>query len=108
MKQLVISPSVEISLSALKPDEVRKVHSWFDYLCHWDEAAEVRENATPLEEFPGVYYYRTPSDLRIFFRIDGETVTIVNVGNVSWIRAVGGLPATGDARVTFTAAPTVP
>src|ERR1043165_473134 len=79
MKQIMIAPAVEITMGSLDPDGVRRVRAWFDYLQRWDEDEVVRKNSVPLEKIPGVYVMRTTTDIRIFFRIDGDTITVLDV-----------------------------
>jgi hypothetical protein len=93
MKTLELSPNVEIALSALDPDGVRRIHAWFDYLRRWDEDEVVRANSIPLDTIPGVYMLRTTTDLRVFFRIDGDTVKVLDVARMAAILAFGGAQA---------------
>jgi hypothetical protein len=77
MKKLVLAPEVEIALRTLDPEGVQRVHARFDCLKRWDTDEAVRTNSEPLEELPGVYVLRTSTDLRIFCRIEGDTITIL-------------------------------
>jgi len=79
MKKVVLAPAVEIAMRTLDPDGVRRVHAWFSYLERWDTDEVVRRNSEQLQEMPGVYVMRTTTDIRIFFRIDGDTVTVLDV-----------------------------
>ena len=79
MKKVVLAPAVEIAMRTLDPDGVRRVHAWFNYLERWDTDEVVRKNSEQLNEIPGVYVMRTTTDIRIFFRIDGDTVTVLDV-----------------------------
>jgi hypothetical protein len=49
----------------------------------------VRKNSQPLNELPGVYVMRTTTDIRIFFRIDGDTVTVLDVAKKAAILTSG-------------------
>ena len=90
MKKLLLSPEVEIALRTLDPESVRRVNAWFACLQRWDTDEVVRENSDPLEDMPGVYVLRTTTDLRIFFRIDGDTITILDIARKAAILASGG------------------
>jgi hypothetical protein len=79
MKKVVLAPEVHSALRTLGPDEVRRVEAWFDHLSHWDSDAFVRENSPALPGMPEVRMLRTTTDLRIFFSIEGETITILDV-----------------------------
>ncbi len=89
MKKVVLSPEVEIALRTLDPDGVRRMHGWFDYLKHWDTDELVRKNSHPLPGQPDVYLMRTTTDIRVFFRIDGDTVTVLDVAKKAAILASG-------------------
>lgn len=79
MMKVEYTPSVERSISGLNGEERRKIHAWFDYLGHWDEEEAIRQNSLPLPGHPGVYLLVTTTELRFFYRIDGDTIQIVNV-----------------------------
>ena len=89
MLKVVTTPPVDIAVRTLDPDGVRRVHAWFTYLERWDTDETVRKNSEPLKELPGVYVMRTTTDIRIFFRIDGDTVTILDVAKKSAILTSG-------------------
>jgi mRNA-degrading endonuclease RelE of RelBE toxin-antitoxin system len=89
MKKVVLAPAVEIAMRTLDPDGVRRVHAWFSYLERWDTDEVVRRNSEQLQEMPGVYVMRTTTDIRIFFRIDGDTVTVLDVAKKAAILTSG-------------------
>jgi hypothetical protein len=103
MKTLAISPTVEIALSSLGPQEVQRLHDRFDRLRRWDDDQGVRNNSTSLDRIPGVYITRAPGDVHIFFRIDGDTVTILDVARTSAILASGGIHVAGNAEAVVNA-----
>src|SRR5438046_1370494 len=79
MKKVQYTPAVELSMGSLDPDGVRRVLAWFDYLKRWDEDEVVRKNSLPLPGHEGVYVLRKTTDIRIFFRIDGDTITVLDI-----------------------------
>jgi len=79
MKKIVLDPSVEIALRTLDQDGVRRMHAWFSYLERWDTDEVVRKNSEQLSGMPRAYMMRTTTDIRIFFRIDGDTITVLDV-----------------------------
>ena len=89
MKKIVLSESVEIALRTLDPASVRRVQSWFGYLKRWDTDEEVRSNSDELKGMPGGYLMRTTTDLRIFFQIDGDTITVLDIAKKAAILASG-------------------
>jgi hypothetical protein len=89
MKTVITSPPVDIALRTLDPDGVRRVLAWFDHLRNWDGDETVRKNSYPLEGMPGVYVMRTTTDVRIFFKIEGDIITILDVAKKSAILTSG-------------------
>ena len=91
MKTVVTTPPVDIALRTLDPDSVRKVHAWFDNLKNWENDATVRKNSQALEGVPDVYVLRTTTDIRIFFTIEGERITILDIAKKPAILTSGQL-----------------
>ena len=90
-KRLEYAPAVQIALRGLDPDGVRRVHAWFTYLERWETDPVVRDNSVPLPGHEGVFVLRTTTDIRIFFRIDGDVITVLDVANKPTIYASGGI-----------------
>ena len=84
-------------MASLTPDAVRRLFAWFDYLKRWDEDEALRRNSVLLDSIPGVYFMRTTTDLRIFFRMDGDTVTVLHVARTPAILASGGVSVSASA-----------
>jgi mRNA-degrading endonuclease RelE of RelBE toxin-antitoxin system len=103
MKRIIVSPQAEIALRSLAEDDLRRIHFWFDALKNWDDDEFVRKNSKPLESVAGVFVLHTTGNFRIFFQIDPETVTIVDVATKSAILTSAGLMG-----VVETTAPLVP
>lgn len=99
-KRLEFAPAVQIALRGLDPEGVRRVHAWFTYLERWDTDEVVRKNSVPLPGHEGVLVLRTTTDIRIFFRIDGDTITVLDIANTPTIYASGGISDGGSAGVT--------
>jgi hypothetical protein len=89
MKKVILAPDVQIAMRTLDPDGVRRLHAWFSYLERWDTDEAVQKNSVQLKEMPGVYLMRTTTDIRIFFRIDGDTVTVLDVAKKAAILTSG-------------------
>jgi hypothetical protein len=92
MKKLVTTQTADIGLSSLNAENVRRVQGWFNHLKNWDNDAYVRGRSHKLDEVPGVYILLTNTDLRIFFRIDGDTVTVLSIASKATILASGRIP----------------
>ena len=99
MKNVIYAPAVDLSVRSLDSDGVRRVHAWTDHLKRWDEDEVVRKNSIALPEHQGVYVLRTTTGIRVFFRIDGDTITVLDVANKSAIVASGGVHIGGSAGV---------
>lgn len=99
MKKVVFAPAVDIALRSLDPAGVRRVHAWFDYLKRWDEDEVVRKNSRSLPGHEGVYVLRTPTDIWIFFTMEDDTITILDVAQKSAILASGGMRIGGASEV---------
>jgi hypothetical protein len=95
MKKIVTTPLVDIALRTLNADDVRRVQAWFDHLRHWDSDDSIRRHAHRLEEVPGVYLLKTNSDIRIFLKIEGDTLTILDVAKKAAIVTSGHIPGNG-------------
>jgi mRNA-degrading endonuclease RelE of RelBE toxin-antitoxin system len=89
MKKIVATPPVDIALRTLDADTVRRVHAWFDRLRNWDGDEHLRRHARSLDSVPGVYVLRTSTEIRIFFRIDDDTITILDIAKKSAILTSG-------------------
>src|SRR3954454_931698 len=83
MQKDVTTPSVDIALRTMDADDRRKVDAWFDHLRNWDGDEYVRSHSHVLEGVAGVYVLKTSGDIRIFFRIDDDTITILDVAKRS-------------------------
>jgi mRNA-degrading endonuclease RelE of RelBE toxin-antitoxin system len=92
MKQVVITPPVLVALRTLDEENRRKVHAWFDHLANWDGDEFVRSRSHGLESSPNVYVLKTSTDLRIFFTIANNTITIIDIAKKHSILASGPLP----------------
>ena len=90
MKKLVTTPPVDIALRMLDTEDRRRVHAWFDHLKNWDNDSFVRSHSVPLETVEDVYVFRTSSDLRIFFRFDGDQIVILDLASKDAILAMTG------------------
>src|SRR5437016_147494 len=92
MKTVVTTPAVDIALRTLDPDGVQRVYAWFARLKDWDGDETVRRNSQALEGMPGVYVMRTTGDMRIFFKVEGDTITILDLAKKQAILSSGYVP----------------
>ena len=89
MKTVVTTLPVDIALRTLDHDGLQRVNAWFDHLRNWDSDETVRENSYPLKGMPGVFVLRTTTDIRIFFKMEGDSITILDVAKKQSILASG-------------------
>jgi hypothetical protein len=92
MKKIVTTLPVDIALRTLDAAGVRRFRAWFDRLGNWDGDELVRKRSYPLESMPGVYVLKTGGEIWIFFRIDEEVITILDIANKSAVLAFGHSP----------------
>jgi len=89
MKKVVITQSVQVALRTLDDETRRRVNAWFEHLANWDGDEYVRSHSHSLDSIPGVYVLKTSTDLRIFFTMQGNTVTIIDIAKKQSIIASG-------------------
>lgn len=89
MKEIITTPSVNVALRTLDDANRRRVRAWFDHLANWDGDEFVRKHSHSLDSLAGVYVLKTSSDWRIFFTIQGNTLTVVDIGTKQSIEASG-------------------
>ncbi|HET6884102.1 MAG TPA: hypothetical protein VFI31_28365 [Pirellulales bacterium] len=87
---VVVSNAAKIAVTGLPDEDRRRVHAWFDRLKNWPTDQAVRKNSTRLlpEEEPSVYVLRSTSDVRIFFTVDGDEITVVDVARKDSLKTV--------------------
>jgi hypothetical protein len=88
MMKVVLDESVQMVLRVMNPDPVAQMHAWFNHLARWDTDEEVRKNCHPLQNTPGVFVMQTNSDLRIFFQVDGDTITVLEIMRIKGLSKV--------------------
>jgi hypothetical protein len=89
MKKVHIAAPVEIALRTLDEDNRRRAQAWFDHLANWDGDPFVRTHSHSLESVPGVYVLKTSTELRIFFTMKGNTITVIDLGTKQSILTSG-------------------
>jgi hypothetical protein len=88
MKVIVAQP-VEIALRTLGQDDRQKVQTWLGHLQNWEQDAFVRSRSHKLQSPDNVYVLRTSTDVRIFFTLDGDTITVLDVARRDAIMTSG-------------------
>lgn len=87
---VAVTNAAKIAVTTLPDDERRRVHAWFDHLRNWATDPEVRKNSRPVlpDDKHSVYVLRTTSDVRIFFTVDEDQITVVDVARKDSLRTV--------------------
>jgi mRNA-degrading endonuclease RelE of RelBE toxin-antitoxin system len=84
MKVIILQP-VKIALRTLSDKERRQVFAWIDHLKNWENDKTVQNNSHQLEDFDNVYVLRTTSDIRIFFKLQEDQITVLDIAMKSTI-----------------------
>jgi hypothetical protein len=82
---------VDIALRTLRPEELSRVHSWFDHLKNWDNDAQVRRISHQLPGFKDVYVLTPSKGLRIFFQKDSDGITVLDIASKETIDQFAGV-----------------
>jgi hypothetical protein len=98
MKKIVTTPRVDIALRTMTTEEAEIVRTWFGRLRQWETDADVQGRAHRLRvpdasgENGVVYLLKTDTDLRIFFRLSGDTIEILDVAKKASIYVSSTIP----------------
>lgn len=79
--------AVDIALRTLGQEDRQRVQAWFDHLKNWDKNPFVRVHSYRLEENDNVYVFKTSSEFWIFFRLEKETITVIDVAKKDSVAA---------------------
>ncbi len=82
--KLLTTRDVDFSLGTLRPDERRRVRAWFTRLKNWDDDAQVRNDSRKLPQ-ADTYVLPTGEDYWIFFRKEGDTITVADIARTETI-----------------------
>jgi hypothetical protein len=88
MKVIVTEP-VQIVLRNLSEDERRRVLVWFENLGRWETDSFVRKHSKKLDGGENVYMLLTSTDIRIFFTLGQDLITILDVAKKATIVSSG-------------------
>ncbi len=87
--KLSLFPPVQIALRTLSQEERRKVRAWFTHLGNWENDPYVRRLSHRLEGPENIYVLRTTDDIRIFFKIEGNELTVLDIATRATIASSG-------------------
>jgi mRNA-degrading endonuclease RelE of RelBE toxin-antitoxin system len=86
---------VEIALRTLGEDDRQKVLAWFDHLRNWETDPYVREHSRKLNSAENVYVLKAGTDIRIFYRLEQDTIVVLDIANKSTIDKFSHVPEHG-------------
>jgi hypothetical protein len=83
------SDAAEIQLLTADDRGRRSIMAWIDNLKRWETDPYVREHSHKLNGDDNVYLLVTDSDLRIFFSLEKDEITVLDLAKESWFRRLG-------------------
>jgi hypothetical protein len=87
--KVVTQRQVEIAMRTLDDEERREIIRSFHHLQNWENDAHVRNASHKLDGTENVYVLKATDDFRIFFTIQGNTATILDIASKSTITRAG-------------------
>ena len=90
MKVILTAP-VEIALQTLGPHDRDLALSWIRRLEDWHTDAALRARSYKLSPSEGTYVVHTNTDIRIFFALEPDTITVLDVAKRTGILTFGTL-----------------
>ena len=83
---VIQTPAVDIAIRSLGEEERRQISAWFDHLRNWENDSIVRKHSEKLPSTADVYLLKTSKDgYRIFFRLEPDQITILDIASKSTI-----------------------
>jgi hypothetical protein len=80
------SDAAELQLLTTDEGGRRRIMAWIDNLKRWETDSYVREHSHKLNGEGNVYLLITDSDLRIFFSLEGDSITVLDITTRSTLR----------------------
>lgn len=90
-----IAEAVQIVLENLGEEERRRVWAWIDHLRRWEYDPYVRQHSKKLELGENVYMLLTSTEIRIFFELHKDSITVLDVAKKATIIRSGGIDLAG-------------
>jgi mRNA-degrading endonuclease RelE of RelBE toxin-antitoxin system len=95
MKVNVTEPA-EIVLRNLSDDDRRRVWAWINNLERWETDPFIQEQSKKLDAGGNDYMLVTNTDLRIFFTLEKESITVLDVAKKATIISSGKISGAGS------------
>src|SRR5205823_9485446 len=85
-----------IAITTLKVDDRRDVEAWLDHLKNWENDEIARANSKRLAGEEPLYLLKTNTDLRLFFEVRGDEITVLDVARQDTIDMFARTAAQGQ------------
>jgi hypothetical protein len=92
---VTIAEPAQIALRNLSSDNRQRVEAWIDNLKRWDADPFVREHSKRLEASDNIFMLVTSTDIRIFFALEKDTITVLEVAKKATIVSSGHISGAG-------------
>ena len=89
--RVVITAPVEIALRTLGQEDRERVRAWLRHLENWEGDSFLRTHSYKLSPSESTYVLHTSTDIRIFFTLEGDTITVLDVAKRPGILTSGQL-----------------
>jgi mRNA-degrading endonuclease RelE of RelBE toxin-antitoxin system len=76
---VTIAEPAQIVLRNLGEDARRRVEAWIDNLRRWETDPYIRDHSKKLDIGENVYMLLTSTDIRIFFALEKDSITVLDV-----------------------------
>ena len=93
---IIVSEFAEIQLMNSSEDTRRRVEHWIDKLKRWESDSYVQQHSKKLDLPDNTYMLITDTDLRIFFTLEKDTITVFDVAKKSTIMAFSQTSDAGE------------
>ena len=92
---VTIAEPAQIALRNLGEDNRRRVEVWIDNLKRWDSDPFVRQHSKKLGGYENVFMFITSADVRIFFALEQDAITVLEVAKRDTIISFGHISGAG-------------
>ena len=92
---VVTTAPVDIALRTLGFEDRQQVLAWIGHLKNWEGDPFVQQHSYKLKPSGNTYVLHTSTDIRIFFTLEGNTITVLDVAKRPGILTSGSI-AGGD------------
>jgi mRNA-degrading endonuclease RelE of RelBE toxin-antitoxin system len=94
---VVTTAPVEIALRTLGNEDRKRVIAWIDHLKNWEGDPFVRTHSYQLKPSDNTYVLHTSTDIRIFFTLEANTITVLDVAKRPGILTSGSIAGDDDS-----------